>query len=217
MSTPAQHLYFIRHGQREDFEDPTWPQRAERPYDTPLSKTGFRQAEDVGQTLKGQGISVLYSSPFLRALQTADPIAAALDLPIRLEPSFAEWLNPVWFNTAPELPDARAARALFPRVDPQYEPIGQAVYPEYDETREVSARVRHALQEIFRREPNQHIAIVAHGSPLGQSMGLLIPNVPGVHMQVASITRVDRMGEQFQLIHSGIEHLRDQNREVRFH
>ena len=51
-----QRIYLIRHGQREDFEDPTWPQRAARPYDTPLSATGFRQAEDVGRALMDQGI-----------------------------------------------------------------------------------------------------------------------------------------------------------------
>jgi hypothetical protein len=45
------------------------------------------------------------------------------------------------------------------------------------------------LREIFRREPDRHIAIVAHGSPLWQSIGFLVPNTPGIQMQVASITR----------------------------
>lgn len=211
-----QRLYLIRHGQREDFEDPTWPQRSPRPYDPPLSATGFRQVKDVGQALKDQGIQAIYSSPFLRALQTADAIAAALNLPIRVEPCFSEWLNPVWWTVVPQLPDALAAHRQFPRVDLNYKPMGQAIFPEVDETKEVFQRVGRAWAVILSRTPPENVAIVAHGSPLGQSCGHLIPNVPGVHMQVASITRVDRIGDRFQLIHSGIEHLRDQNQEVRF-
>ncbi len=217
MSEPAQRLYFIRHGQREDFDDPTWQQRAARPYDTPLSATGFRQAADVGRFLQGQGVQALYASPFLRALQTADAIATALNLRIRVEPGFSEWLNPAWLSAPPELPDSAAARLLFPRVDPDYRPLGSATFPEVDERIEVFARVRATLQAILHRAPGEHLAIVAHGSPLGQSMGLLIPNTPGIHMQVASITRVDRIGDRFQLVHSGIEHLHDQNQELRFH
>ncbi len=217
MMVRPQRFYFIRHGQREDFENPAWRETAPRPYDTPLSQTGFRQAEDVGRFLKGAGVTVLYASPFLRALQTAHPVAEALDLPIRVEPSFCEWMNPVWFDEPPALPDAREASLQFPRVDVDYRPIGQPVFPEMDEQREVAARVRYALQEIVRREPDQHVAIVAHGSPLAMSFGFLIPNVPGLHMQVASITRVDRTGDQYQLIHSGLDHLRNQEKEIRFH
>lgn len=213
----SQRIFLIRHGMREDFEDPTWVKRAARPYDTPLSASGFRQAEDVGRALQGQGIQALYASPFLRALQTADAIAAALNLPIRVEPSFAEWLNPAWWSMPPQLPNAAEAHRQFPRVDLSYRPIGQAIYPEADETKEVFQRVGRAWDVILKQNPPENVAVVAHGSPLGQTCGHLIPGVPGVQMQVASITRIDREGTTFRLVHSGIDHLRDQNKELRFH
>lgn len=212
-----QSFFFVRHGQREDFVNPGWKAHAERPHDPPLSAGGFRQAQDVARALRGRGITALYSSPFLRALQTATPIAEALDLPIRVEPAFCEWLNPEWFATAPDLPDARTARMQFPRVDPDHQPIVQACYPEAAESQEVGARVRQALRDIIRLTPDEHVAIVAHGSPLGQAFGFLIPNTPGVHYEMAAITRIDRTGDRFQLVHSGLEHLRDQDPSLRFH
>lgn len=217
MSDSRQTLYFVRHGMREDFERPDWKATAANPHDPPLSATGFRQAEDVARALSGKGLTALYSSPFLRALQTAAPVAEALDLPIRVEPAFCEWLNPAWFDRAPDLPDARAAQRLFPRVDADYQPIARAVFPEAAESREVRERVSRALREIIRRAPREPAAIIAHGSPLGQAFGFLIPDTPGVHYEVAAITRIDRAGDRFHLVHSGIEHLRDQDSSLRFH
>lgn len=211
-----QSIYLIRHGQREDFENPGWKTTAARPYDTPLSATGFRQARDVGYTLKSADIGLLFASPFLRALQTADAIASALNLPIRVEMGFCEWLNPAWQDTAPVLPTTLEAHRQFARVDLNYHSIGSARFPEIDERIQVMARVRTTLTAIIGHHPEQNIAIVAHGSPLGQICGLLIPHVSGVHMQVGSITRIDREASSYRLIHSGIEHLKDQHQEVRF-
>lgn len=213
----GQKIYLIRHGMREDFENPDWPATAKEPHDTPLSAKGFRQAEDVGRVLEGKGIQAIYSSPFLRALQTADAIAAALDLPIRVEPGLAEWLNPVWMKRAPHLPSAAEAHQLFPRVDRSYQPVVHPVYPEIDETKEVRARVKTFWDVLFAREANEDVAVVAHGSPIGQSLGLMIPDTPGIFMQVASITCIERKGSSYSLVHSGIDHLSDRDTDVRFH
>lgn len=213
----AQKIFLVRHGQREDFENPTWPETAERPFDTPLSTTGFRQAVDVGRALTGQGIGAIYSSPFLRALQTADAIAEALQLPIRVEPGVSEWWNPAWIQGPPALLGAKEMIRMFPRIDRSYQPVIYPEYPEYDETREVRSRVWQVLYAIVNRVPAEHVVIVAHGSPLGQLIGLMTPNAPGIQMQVASITRIDRVDSTFNVVHSGLDHLRDQVKEVRFH
>lgn len=84
------HLYFVRHGMREDVENPAWREAAENPCDPPLSPTGLRQAHDFAETLRGAGIRHVFSSPFLRALHTAHPLAAGLGLPLRVEPGLSE-------------------------------------------------------------------------------------------------------------------------------
>lgn len=77
----------IRHGQSTN--NLLWEQtgsEAGRHPDTPLTGTGHRQAALLGQALAAGalpwGIDVLYCSLMKRAVQTAAPIAAALDLPL---------------------------------------------------------------------------------------------------------------------------------------
>lgn len=44
----------------------------------PLSKHGWRQAELVGKRLAGKDATALYSSPYVRCVQTLEPLAARL-------------------------------------------------------------------------------------------------------------------------------------------
>ena len=83
-------LYLIRHGQSHN----NAVDGAERVCDPPLTEVGELQAPAVAQHLKsdvqksvwdserrsGYGITRLYCSPMLRALQTAAPIAEALEI-----------------------------------------------------------------------------------------------------------------------------------------
>lgn len=50
--------------------------------DTPLTEKGREQARATGQSLKAENITQIISSPFLRARQTAEIIAAELGLPL---------------------------------------------------------------------------------------------------------------------------------------
>jgi probable phosphoglycerate mutase len=61
-----------------------------------LNETGRRQAEAVAQQLKVAPIQAVYSSPLERTLETAQALAAALDLPVQtdealLEVNFGAW------------------------------------------------------------------------------------------------------------------------------
>ncbi len=80
------HIYLIRHGQSTNnaLEDPRL-----RVHDAPLTALGWQQAERLATHLAtatddpacpGYGITELYCSPMQRALQTAQPIGAALGL-----------------------------------------------------------------------------------------------------------------------------------------
>ncbi|MET0275894.1 MAG: histidine phosphatase family protein, partial [Acidimicrobiia bacterium] len=48
----------------------------------PLSKPGRRQADAIASGLAGVSVSRLVSSPFVRCVQTVEPLAAALDVDI---------------------------------------------------------------------------------------------------------------------------------------
>ena len=98
----AQWLVLVRHGDRQDYANPTWRARIQAlgryPRDPPLSTLGHRQARQLGAaaaaTLKRRGGTVrVLSSPYLRCLQTITPLCDALDVPLELYPEIAEVLH----------------------------------------------------------------------------------------------------------------------------
>src|SRR5512142_588468 len=94
-------IFLARHGSRDDSEDHHWIRHAENPYDPGLSVPGMREARRLGERVSHEQISYLYSSPYLRAVQTAQFCARALGLLIRIEAGFGEWLNAEWFRHRP--------------------------------------------------------------------------------------------------------------------
>ena len=79
-------LLLIRHGlpERVVNEDGT-------PADPPLSAKGRDQAERVARWREGVSIDRLYSSPLLRARETAQPLATLRGLPVEIEPAVREY------------------------------------------------------------------------------------------------------------------------------
>lgn len=60
------------------------------PADPPLSDSGRRQAERLAAWLARERIDALYASPLRRAVETAEPLARARSLEIRIEPRIIE-------------------------------------------------------------------------------------------------------------------------------
>ena len=56
----------------------------------PLTKRGRREAQAIAERLDGESLTRLVSSPFARCLQTLEPLAVALDLPIETTDLLAE-------------------------------------------------------------------------------------------------------------------------------
>ncbi len=64
-------IYIIRHGQTELNIRNALQGRS----DHPLNETGIRQAEEAAKRLKGISFDIVYSSPLIRAVQTAKILA----------------------------------------------------------------------------------------------------------------------------------------------
>ena len=56
----------------------------------PLSKKGVKQAQDLIDLFKPFNISAIYSSPYLRCVQTLEPLAHDRELEIQETPALAE-------------------------------------------------------------------------------------------------------------------------------
>jgi transcription factor C subunit 7 len=178
-------LWLVRHGSRLDVEQPAWVETAARPHDTPITDSGWVQARETGAWLARElHVDHLFASPFLRAVQTATPIAAALGLPIRIEAGLAELFLARWFPRDPELPDAPTLAREFPAVDPDWRSLVPPRYPEDDAgAEERAARTMAALLGAHRGT----VVCVSHGGAISLFCKALLGHGGGVHPRLCAL------------------------------
>jgi len=128
--------------------------------DPPLNARGREQAERIRDFLAGRDIAAIYSSPLRRAMETAEPSARALGLPIATmealrEVSFGAWEGLTFQQARERYPEESRARDADP----------YSVAPPGGETyRELAARVIPAFDDLLARHADCDIAVFAHKS-----------------------------------------------------
>ncbi len=166
-----QTLWLVRHAHRLDFVRPEWFDTAVYPYDPPLSAAGHSQAVALAEQLSQESIDRIFTSPFLRTIQTADPLARRLQLPIQLEWGLCEWLCADWTRSFPATTPLAQLKEDYRSIDLAYDSL---VVPHYPETLEdLSSRINILSLEFLRANPEHNILIIAHkGSTLGMIAAL---------------------------------------------
>lgn len=179
-------LWLVRHGES------TWnaARRVQGWADPPLTEKGAWQARQVADRL-GQldEVTALYTSPQVRARQTAEAIAAATDVAPTVDARLREHgMGQATGRNWDEIVD------LWPHLL-EYAHRGETVRPYIPETEpeeEFYTRVEAVFDEIIARHPQGNIVVVAHG---GTFRGFLSAwfNVPretylGLHFGNASVT-----------------------------
>ena len=74
-------VYLVRHGQTESSAKHAYSGQA----DIPLTELGRRQAREAGEQLRGAGVDRIYTSPLVRAADTAEAIAQATGATLEVE------------------------------------------------------------------------------------------------------------------------------------
>jgi probable phosphoglycerate mutase len=158
-----------------------------------LNKNGKAQAEAVAERLKAAPIKAIYSSPLERAVETAQPLAAALGLEIQvrdglIEVDFGEWQDQrlkglgrtkLWKHV-----QLAPARFRFPGG----ESFADAQYRICREIEAIAAQ----------HEPKDLIAIVGHSDPIKLAvayyLGMPLDLFQRLSVSPASVTAL-MMGE----------------------
>ncbi len=83
-------MILVRHGQSEFNVVYGATRRDPGIRDPGLTDLGRRQASEAAEQLRAHGVRRLIASPYTRALETAELIAGALDLPVAVEPLVRE-------------------------------------------------------------------------------------------------------------------------------
>lgn len=213
----SQTVWISRHGNRLDFVNPDWFLTAKHPYDPPLSDDGFIQAQRLGQRLKGEKIAHIFSSPFLRTVQTANEVAEALDLSIKVESGLSEWLNPHWMPSMPEKQSLKLLQEKYTRIDLSYTSRVIAEYPEMGE--KVLLRSGETAKQLAD-EFSEDILLVGHGaSVVGSSMGLLGGTTqPEINATLCCLVKIVRHGREWVMeLNGDTSHLSETEKVIRFH
>lgn len=158
LNRPQTRLILIRHGETDwNIEG-----RYQGQEDPPLNEQGLKQARQLARDIAKLDIDVLYSSPLLRASQTAEIIQLHLNIPLFIEPRLKEIHQGDWQSRL-----RSEIERLYPDLFRRWETDPWEVTPPNGESLyQVQTRVHEALEEILARHANRSIGIVAHRIPL---------------------------------------------------
>lgn len=152
----AAHLCLARHGETD------WNKRGilQGWTDVPINDLGRHQAHEMAQTYVHAGLDAVWSSPLVRASETAQIIAASLRLP---PPNQHEGLKERHFGAIQGIPKDELAEmnpaqlAQILRRNPAAQFVGGESMDEF------AGRVLGAVIDIGSLHRNQRVLVVTHG------------------------------------------------------
>ncbi len=163
MSTPTQALVFLaRHGQTAyNLEG-----RFQGQLPVPLDDTGRAQAAQLAERVAPHDFAALWSSPLLRARETADIVARRIGLTPRedarlMETDAGDWTDRSFADVQAEAPELFAA---FLAGDPSF------AFPGGESFAQQEVRVGAALEDVERAE--LPALVVCHGMVIRAALSL---------------------------------------------
>ncbi len=217
MPAMSRSIFIARHGERIDFQDRRWYDRADYPYDPHLSAGGFRQARDLAQRLRHENLSAIFSSPFLRAVQTADAVAQATGLPIYLEEGCSEQLDGKWFPTGdPRVHSPAKLAQCYARIDVRYRAVVRPRWPEVWE--QTVPRGQATARALAARYPG-NLLLVGHGASVSALAWGLVTDYPQFTGHCCSLVQLveDDAGRWRVALAGDVSHLSYMEPKLRFH
>jgi broad specificity phosphatase PhoE len=166
---PAYTFVFLRHGESVGNAESRWQGQS----DYVLTEKGRSQANALANRWKSEAVKfdLIIASPLLRAKETAEIVASALESRVELEQILMERhigeMEGLTIEEVRKLPQP-------PYVTP-YDPIGGEGEGDWA----LFLRAGQALHDLLRRAPGSYL-IVSHGGLLNQLMHAIIGIAPHV-------------------------------------
>ena len=195
-------LFLIRHAEPEPLSDA----RPDR--ERPLSALGRAQAERLATALGGETLDALISSIMTRAIQTAEPLARALGMPVKQEPSLVE------IDLGLLTPWGPRERELWVEVAGRWSNGNlSACCPGGESLSGVMRRVEPFILELAAAPSECTVAIVAHAVVNSVVMWTLCPDLhptigQNLGLSHASVWELEGEGKSFRVVRwNDIAHL----------
>jgi broad specificity phosphatase PhoE len=131
-----------------------------RSRDVALNANGRSQADELARQLARGSLDRVISSPRKRALQTAEPIAASLGLPLGIAAQIDEHDAGVWSG------QTFADLTRDPRWRLWNERRGEVRPPGGESMGELQMRILRYLDQLALQHPDDSIVLVTHAEPI---------------------------------------------------
>jgi probable phosphoglycerate mutase len=190
------HIYLIRHGDT----DAVGNYLASWAPGVPINSQGVAEAERLAARLRTVPFAAIYASPLERAMMTAAPLAAALNLPIRECPAVGEFRFGEWTGRSLADLDRDPVWQRFNAFRSGTRAPGGEIVPE------VQARMALALEEIRERHPDQTVAVFSHSDSIRAALlyylGMPVDFIHRLRIETASVSivRLEEWGAEVQRI-----------------
>ncbi len=142
-------LLIIRHGL------PVRRELTEGVADPELAPEGHEQACHLARYLESERIDAIYASPLRRARETAAPLAAALDMEVRISAGVAEW-----DQNSPEYVPVEELKAA---NDPRWQAMLAGEWESDESPEAFKARMLESIETIIDDHRGDRVAVVCHG------------------------------------------------------
>ena len=176
----------LRHGQTPMSVQKRYAGRS----DVPLTDLGVQQAAAAAKRLASAGLDVIVTSPLLRAVQTAEEVAAATGATVVTDDGFREadfgaWEGLTFAEVQERWPAEMAAWLADPEVAP---PGGESLAG-------VNERVTAALRRVLAARERQTVLVVSHVTPIKTLVAAALLAPPAalyrMHLDVAALCQID--------------------------
>ena len=149
-------VYLARHGE----SDWNAANRFQGHSDRPLTELGRKQAYALADIVAGERVEAIYSSPLIRALDTARIVAARTGLEVTTRDDLREVDTGSWSGLS-----RAEVKERFPQGFERWM-AGGAGWEDGETYEEMAARVLAALREIAAAHPEGRVLVVSHGGPI---------------------------------------------------
>ena len=148
MPSQSTTVYLLRHAE-------SLPSATVKEPDWPLSELGKKQARDIVPTLAKLDIDHVYTSPFLRAVETAKPFAGCAGKPLRIHDELREQLS-LWADSVEEFMEQMRKKW----EDFHFAPPGG------ESNAECQLRIVNAVRDIISRHAGSTLLVSSHGNAI---------------------------------------------------
>jgi broad specificity phosphatase PhoE len=147
----------VRHGETDWNRERRFQGHA----DVPLNEAGLAQARELAASLDGERFAAVYTSPLLRASQTAEILAARLGVAAREHASLKEVDVGSWSGFTVTEVEAR-----FPDGFARWADWRTTGWEDGESYEQLSERVLSGVLEVAARHAGDRVLAVTHGGPM---------------------------------------------------